>query len=98
MAARVEPLCARPGEAKFGDIFLATASDARFVDVEVAELLFVGHMSLQLNHVVADFFRVLVEGFFKLEMALRVEREFDRADATAAAVRKLMAGVGALCF
>jgi hypothetical protein len=67
--------------AQFVHILIAAALQTRFVDVVIAELLFVGHVGLQQDHVVTNILRVVGEGFFELGMTVGVEGEFECLDA-----------------
>jgi hypothetical protein len=67
--------------AQFGDVLVAAAMQASFLDVPVTKLLFIGHVSLQQDHAGAILLRDVVEGVFELGVAVRVEREFESRDA-----------------
>ncbi len=66
---------------ELGGIFFATAMEARFLEVQIAELLFVGEEDLELDESGADGGVLVIELLSELGTALGVNGHFQSGDA-----------------
>ncbi len=67
--------------AKFGDFLFAAAHEARLLELEIAELLFVFDERLHFDHAGPQRGFVLVEALGEFDVALREEGGFERGNA-----------------
>lgn len=70
--------------AQLGRIFLSPAMQARFLELQIAELFLEGEMSLELDHRGAEREVVIVERFGELDAALCIDGHLETRDASEA--------------